>query len=259
MSSVPKIIHTIWYQGSDAIPEKYLVNLRKFRMLNPGWEIRVWDNASLRAECSVLGPEYLEAYDSFKIMHQRIDFGRYVVLSRYGGISVDMDVVALRPFDELDFLADLRVLAVSRSVPVGRFSAFKYQNAVLVTPPGDPMTRWIVDQTASTAKTNSSVLGRLPDSAQVMLTTGPWSFSRIIDRGPAGGVLALDHTVFEPCLGYDTKCKAPKSAFLFHQHDGTWHGFGKAITILYDVGPDRIFVALVSVVVVAMMVGRLRK
>jgi len=88
-------------QGWDQLPQKFHKNVERLRFLNPKWEHKTWDEGQLRKACEEYGPECLARYDSYEVMMQRIDFGRYVVLYLYGGVTVDCDMIALKPLDEV--------------------------------------------------------------------------------------------------------------------------------------------------------------
>ena len=59
-----------------------------------------WDEQSLRTECEKFSPEALDKFQQFTNMIQKVDFGRYIVLYNYGGVSVDCDAECLRPLDK---------------------------------------------------------------------------------------------------------------------------------------------------------------
>jgi hypothetical protein len=101
MVEIPKVTHQIWFQGWDQLPEKYREDTEKLSILNQNWEHKKWDEGSLRAECEKFSPEALSKFDEFDKMIQKIDFGRYIVLHNYGGVSVDCDAECLRPLEKI--------------------------------------------------------------------------------------------------------------------------------------------------------------
>ena len=42
---IPNILHQIWMQGEKNIPSKYLLNVKKNKTLNQGYEYKLWDEA----------------------------------------------------------------------------------------------------------------------------------------------------------------------------------------------------------------------
>ncbi len=94
---IPFISHQFWYQSLHHLPKKYAKQRETLMAMNSEYEHMLWDHAALRRECARYGDRCLAKYDSFCYLHQRVDLGRYVVLYNHGGISVDMDVISLKP------------------------------------------------------------------------------------------------------------------------------------------------------------------
>jgi hypothetical protein len=98
---IPKITHQIWFQGWDNLPGKYIKNAESLLILNQNWEHKKWDEQSLRKECGNFSSEALAKFDSFPNMFQKIDFGRYVTVYNYGGVSIDCDAECLAPLEQV--------------------------------------------------------------------------------------------------------------------------------------------------------------
>jgi mannosyltransferase OCH1-like enzyme len=98
---IAHITHQIWFQGWPELPYKYRNHIEKLENFNPNWEHMKWDSESLRSECEKFSPEALAKFDGFEKMIQKVDFGRYIVLYNYGGVSVDCDAECLRSFDKI--------------------------------------------------------------------------------------------------------------------------------------------------------------
>ena len=88
-------------QGWDQLPQKFHKNVERLRALNPGWEHKTWDEAQLHKACEEYGPECTERFDAYEHFTQKVDFGRYVVLYLYGGVTVDCDMEAHRPLEDI--------------------------------------------------------------------------------------------------------------------------------------------------------------
>ena len=87
---IPKIIHKIWWQGESVIPKVYHSSLKSWRDHHPDWTIIVWDHASLEAVIRQHFPEYLEMFQGYPRMIQRIDAAKYFILCHFGGVYTDM-------------------------------------------------------------------------------------------------------------------------------------------------------------------------
>jgi len=68
---------------------------------NPGWEMRLWDDAECREFVRTEFPEYQRAYEALPHNVERADFFRYMVVLRHGGVYADVDVECRRPLDHL--------------------------------------------------------------------------------------------------------------------------------------------------------------
>jgi len=69
--------------------------------LNPGWTFAFWDDIKIEAMVRADFPGY---YDSWSSMHppiKKIDSSRYMLLHRFGGIYIDVDVECITPLDSL--------------------------------------------------------------------------------------------------------------------------------------------------------------
>jgi len=98
---VPRVTHQVWMQGWDQLPQKFHRNVEKLRLLNLNWEHKTWDETQLRAACEEYGPECVTRFDAYEHLMQMVDFGRYVILYLYGGVTVDCDMDARKSLDEV--------------------------------------------------------------------------------------------------------------------------------------------------------------
>lgn len=96
---IPKILHFTWKTKTltkfaqriwDAWAESH-----------PDWELRLWDDADIRALVAADYPQHLATFDSYPSGIYRADAFRFFVLHRVGGVYADLDVVPLRKIDEL--------------------------------------------------------------------------------------------------------------------------------------------------------------
>jgi mannosyltransferase OCH1-like enzyme len=95
---IPKIIHQIWIQGIDHLPEELRIKHQLIKSSNPSYEVKLWDDKSLQNLLSnhypVLHRFYMDA-DNIpgfgNPMALRSDLGRFGLLAQYGGFYIDMD------------------------------------------------------------------------------------------------------------------------------------------------------------------------
>ena len=101
MSCIPKNIFQVWFQGEKNLSNKnFQQNVINWKVLNPEWNYHFVTDAELRTSCKSYSDKCLQTYDNFSVLHQKIDFGRYVLLYLHGGLYVDMDMYAFRSLDK---------------------------------------------------------------------------------------------------------------------------------------------------------------
>ena len=104
--AVPHIIHQIWL-GPYPLPSFFHEYQNALIKLHPDWKYCLWTDADIESECPSLWP-YIEASTNYG---QKSDLVRLEILSRYGGVYLDVDVLAIKSFDSVadryDFFAGL--------------------------------------------------------------------------------------------------------------------------------------------------------
>ena len=214
--TIPKITHQIWMQGWENLPEKFQENVAGLHETNPGYSHMKWDDQSLKEQCAKFSKECAEKYDSFEHLHSKVDFGRYVVLYNYGGISIDTDMVALSPIDNTPDLDDGDFFISEITYP-GNLIGLK-NNAVIICKPQnsvlkDGITRIIEDKRASKDfKMKEEYINE---------TTGPGFMSKLVSEHK-DKVKVLSYKYYEPCSPKDPYCEIPETAIMDHQHELSW-------------------------------------
>lgn len=220
--SIPRVINLTWMQGWSQLPDKFRSNIQSIIDKNPGYKIRYWDEHSLRDAVRLLGPEYLAKWNSFSHMHQRVDFGRYVALYvTGGGISTDVDVVALKGFDSTPNIDSSNFVvsynssnAFENYIKNGRRVALN--NATILVGPNNQILKGLIDHIMGL----SCEVNQDKESC-IQSTTGPREFTEYLDQYK-DEITVLDHRFFEPCQGNSIGCTIPEQAILDHQHEASW-------------------------------------
>ncbi|QDZ23394.1 glycosyltransferase [Chloropicon primus] len=105
---IPKIIHQTY--GSKALSSKLRYLVQSWRELNPGWEIRFYDDEACLNFVKQEFPEYVKAYVTLPKSVERSDFFRYMVIYKYGGVYTDIDTECKTPLDEVLLPTDTMVV-----------------------------------------------------------------------------------------------------------------------------------------------------
>jgi len=101
---IPKTIHQIWVGGE--VP-RHLANMAaRWQEVNPGWNYKLWRDGDFGW---LQNQELFDMADRFAkpdgVGQMKSDIARYEILSRFGGVYMDMD---MEPRKALDPLIDVR-------------------------------------------------------------------------------------------------------------------------------------------------------
>jgi len=92
---IPKTLHIIWVGDETIRPDNCIAT---WRTRNPGWEVRLWGNASLAETPWINGPHMAEM--AKRELNGVADMMRWEILYRHGGFVVDADSICVRPLDD---------------------------------------------------------------------------------------------------------------------------------------------------------------
>lgn len=228
--TIAKIIHMTW--KSKNLPDQYQANVNKWQDLHPDYKIIIYDDQDLRNYIVTHYSEFLNLYDDFPKHIMRIDFVRYAILHREGGIYADMDTYPIKNFD--DFLDNDRILLASEAIEHCQ-KQNKSQllcNAIMISPPN--MGFWY--RFMQYIQNNDSI-----SSSDVLGRTGPLALTNFIEKYPLEGdqVNILPSCYFYPMLdvtqykGQDITFKGqklhnisklcdPEKIYAIHTWNHTW-------------------------------------
>lgn len=212
----PPIVHQIWMQGWEKRPHKFEDNIQRLRTMNPEFEFKTWDEEQIAAECEDLGPEFLEKYRSFSHMISRVDYGRYVLLYKYGGISLDLDMKPLHPLRDTPGLAKYDFIVSGSAYPYNKLGLVN--NAVLIVKRRHPLLQEFLHKITDKNVSESDYITR---DIYIHNTTGPLILNEFI-QSHKQAVHVLDNQYFEPCMSVDPYCRVPETAIMDHQHELSW-------------------------------------
>jgi len=97
--TIPKILHFTWKTKTLT---KFAQRVwGEWEKSHPDWELRLWDDADIRALVEEHYPEHLATFDLYPSGIYRADAFRFFVLHKIGGVYADLDVLPKRKIDEL--------------------------------------------------------------------------------------------------------------------------------------------------------------
>jgi mannosyltransferase OCH1-like enzyme len=132
--SIPRIVHQTWktWQVPSEIYDPRWV--ASWTQHHPDWLYVLWTDERLRALGRACYPEFELFYREGVPGIYLADFGRYMVLHRFGGLYVDLDYECFRSLEPL--LAGHRFVT-SHTEPAG----VELNNALIAACPGHPLLR----------------------------------------------------------------------------------------------------------------------
>lgn len=96
--SIPKILHFIWWPGSERLPVHLKPNLGAWKSHHSDWELRVWGEAEVTSLIQMEVSWLFQRYKRISTIGKH-DLARYAILFHLGGLVVEADTLALRAFD----------------------------------------------------------------------------------------------------------------------------------------------------------------
>jgi hypothetical protein len=107
---LPKIIHNIWIQGYENLPNEIKVNHLKLKKRNQDWEFIIWDDEMIKKLLKKY-PRLYEMYNnnSYTVFDKdsiKSHIARYIILKEYGGLYFDIEYKCTSTFENLFFTDD---------------------------------------------------------------------------------------------------------------------------------------------------------
>jgi hypothetical protein len=103
---IPKIIHNIWIQGYENLPNENKVTYTNIKKINPEWDFMIWDDEMIKK----LLKKYPSIYNIYIKTNNytetdnntiKSDIARYIIMKEYGGLYFDIDFNCTSSFDGL--------------------------------------------------------------------------------------------------------------------------------------------------------------
>lgn len=142
-TAIPRTLHQVYLGGP--LPAELSTVVARVREVNPGWEHRLHDDASMAEYVSThFGPavaRYVTRIDEHYLA-ARADLFRYLVLYREGGVYLDVKSVTERPLDDVLRPDDVFLVAQWNNSS-GSFSGFGVHAEVADVPGGEYQQWWL--------------------------------------------------------------------------------------------------------------------
>jgi mannosyltransferase OCH1-like enzyme len=156
---IPKIIHQTW--KTKDIPNEWKDAVHSCKKINKEFKYLLWTHTTMDNFVKNNYDNFYKIYKSYKYDIQRCDAFRYLVLYKYGGIYLDLDIVCNKTLNT--FLHYDIVLAHSPNVKTF------FSNAFFMVKPNHPFFKYCINHLYKNIN-NYQYFGK---HLHVMYSTGP--------------------------------------------------------------------------------------
>jgi mannosyltransferase OCH1-like enzyme len=172
---IEKNIFQSW--NTRDLPKPVQDKIDKFKAMNPDYKYQLYTDEEIDKFVNENYPgEIAEAYNKLNIIVAKVDFWRYLVLYKYGGVYLDIDSNIVKPLNQLIKDEDEAIITSenSRHVNMDRRTTYVcYVQWALIFKKDHPILKRTVDMIVNNIKTN-----RHPENIHAM--TGPTVFSEAV-------------------------------------------------------------------------------
>lgn len=171
---IPKIIHQIWSDKYQPLPEVFCVLAQTWKDCHPDWKYNLWSEQDIDYLIQEEYPEYHNFYHSLPFDMQRWDAARFLILNKFGGMHVDCDYECLESMEPLLF-EHICCIALEPDKHCTIYNVpFFLNSALLATIPNHPFLQRVMDRIFS----EPTLLYDLQNKPMCILnTTGPLMLS----------------------------------------------------------------------------------
>ena len=169
--NIPKIIHQVWSNIEEPLPEFFKELMKTWKEHHPDWEYILWDNDKMNGFIQEFYPEYWIPYNSIKYNIQKWDIIRYFILYHYGGIYADVDYECLESLEQL-LKNDKGCYFSPEPAPHVSLSGSKnyFNNALMISVPQHSFMWLVIESVFRELAANKTYPNK---TFEVLSTTGP--------------------------------------------------------------------------------------
>ncbi len=216
---IPKIIHQTW--KTLDVPEEWKEAVESCKNRHKDYKHIIWSHEMMEIFVKKEYPNFYDTYMSYPHDIQRCDAFRYLVLYKYGGIYLDMDIICKKKLDSL-----LKYeLVISRSSNITSF----YANAFFMTIPKNSFIKFCIDNLPNYVN-SFYYFGK---HWHIMNSTGSHFLTNMIKRYGEKNIknlYVLDNTEFVGDCNVCSENKCLGGTFFKHVYvNKTWNSFDSTI------------------------------
>lgn len=240
---IPKIIHQIWLQGYDNIPEDLKQYHNKCMIINSDFQHIFWDESKIiKLLEDKFDQDHVYTFKSYNIPAQKADFARYAILYVYGGIYLDMDSMCIKnlsPFLKYQFFFTVTDDFLNKLYR-------RYQTGVIGSIPKHPLYKILL----------KNIFDRTDSSHIVTYSTGTRVFYDSVQeylKNNKNDITIIDPKYLHPCGIFDDQTCPNNcdSCYIVHVNYSSW---SKTLRIAKYVTKHFIYFLILFVLIVIIII-----
>ena len=214
---IPKIIHQTW--KNKTIPEHWKEGVEKCKEKHKSYKYILWTDETMKIFVKKEYPWFYKTYNEYPHVIQRCDAFRYLVLYKYGGIYIDMDIIckkSLKPLLKYDLVL----------VKSGNYDTLT--NSFIVSTKENPFIKYCIDNLIK-FKDSNSFFGK---HLHIMNSTGPFFINTMakeykLSKKDNYYILTKDEFTGDCTVCSLDTCKG--GTYFNHVVGESWHSFDTKI------------------------------
>jgi mannosyltransferase OCH1-like enzyme len=227
---IPKIIHTTWKNKN--IPVEWNESHESCKKINEGYTHRLWTDDDMDKFVKDEYPSMYDLYKSYKYHIQRCDAFRYMVLYKYGGIYIDLDIGCKKSLDDL--LNNPLVLVKSQNV------RSSFTNSFMMVKEKHEFMKYCIDN----LKIHSNSLKFLGKHFHIMNSTGPSFLTKMVQEFKPIDLKILNKEDFSGNCTVCTYETCTGGNYFFHVDGRSWNSIDSVILNFIICNKQYIFLVL---------------
>lgn len=213
---IPKIIHQTW--KTKDIPDEWKDAVNSCKTINKDFKHILWTHETMDKFVKKNYPEFHKIYKSYKYDIQRCDAFRYLVLYKYGGIYLDMDIICNKKLNKL-LHYDL-VLARSANLETS------FSNAFFMVIPNHHFFKYCIEHLSENIN-NYQYFGK---HLHVMYSTGPAFLTNMVnDYGKIKDSYILTKKEYAGDCNICNETTCDGGTYFTHIPGNSWHEIDSTI------------------------------
>lgn len=257
---IVKIIHQIWLDlgGGPDVPDKYVKYQLTWKKNFPNWQYILWTDSLANKFIQKYYPDLFDIYEHLKYGVMKVDMLRYLILSKFGGLYADIDVICLNNMEPYFCKYPNKSLffVITRNPMVKR----TVSNFLIYTTKNNPFWTSVIQEMIHRIKTKTFFLKYF----YVLGTTGPKMLNYVLSKLDPSEIskvqfMPMDQFNFKDLCG-NSNPSTTEILYSYHDYDSHWtEGYLSYLRKTFLCNKKNIVLAIVIVILIVIILFKLLK